>query len=255
MPKLTLLVCLLSLFCFRAGAQSGEDYYSINKGNGLLFKLSYAGHIPGSDLANRFDHHFSVGSGLELITSESNWIAGFDFNYYFGSQVRQDVLAPLRTEQGFIIGNDRNYADIQLRMRGFYTGFHIGKLISLGFANPRSGIRATVGAGLLQHKIRIQDDPARTVAQLSGDYKKGYDRLTNGFALTEFIGYQVLGRDKRLNFYAGFEFTQGFTQNRRSFNFDTMTSDDTQRVDLNMGFRLGWILPFYFGKAADEIYY
>jgi hypothetical protein len=255
MQKLILLSLLITTLVNVGMAQNYSDDYAINKGNGMLFKLSYGAHRPSGDLADRFGNHFSIGSGLDLLLTEQNWIAGFDFSYYFGSQVNEDVLANLRTNQGFIIGNDRSYADIQLRMRGFYTGVHIGKLISLGFANPRSGIRATVGVGLMQHKIRIQDDPVRNVPQLSNDYKKGYDRLTNGLAFTEFIGYQVLSRNKRVNFYAGFEFTQAFTQNRRDFNFDTMAKDETERLELNAGFRIGWILPFYFGKAADEIYY
>jgi hypothetical protein len=140
-------------------------------------------------------------------------------------------------------------------MRGFYAGLHIGKLFSIGLSNPRSGIRLGLGAGLLQHKIRIQDDPFKSVPQLSGEYKKGYDRLTNGFTITETVGYQVLSKNRRINLFAGFEFTQAFTQNRRDYNFDTMEKDENPRLDLLSGFRVSWILPFYFGKEADEIYY
>ena len=252
MQKLLFTLFILSI-SFSVFSQ--EDYYSRNKGNGLLFKLSYAGHSPAADLADRFGSHFSVGSGLEIITSEKNWIGGIDMNYYFGNRVNDQVLSNIVNDQEAIIGNDRTYADIQLRMRAFFIGAHIGKLINLGAANPRSGIRLTVGSGLFQHKIRIQDDPVKEVPQLSKEYKKGYDRLTNGLAFTEFIGYQVLSRDKRINVYLGFEFTQAFTQSRRDYDFATMAKDETKRVDMDMGFRVGWILPFYFGKEADEIYY
>jgi hypothetical protein len=58
-----------------------------------------------------------------------------------------------------------------------------------------------------------------------------------------------------LNFLAGFEFYQGFTQGRRSFNFDTRSRESEKRLDLLFGVRLGWTLPFYVGENADEIQY
>jgi hypothetical protein len=236
-------------------AQETVDYGAFNKGNALLFKLSYGVHMPGGDLDNRFDTYFSLGSGVDFITTQSNWIFGLDYHFHFGNQVLEDVLSPLRNDQGGIIGNDRTIADIQLRMRGFYTGVRIGKLISLGFNNTRSGIRVTGGVGLFQHRIRIQDDPFIGVPQLSSEYKKGYDRLTNGLAFYETIGYQVLSRNKLINIYFGLELMQAFTQNRRDYDFDTMMVDETERLDLSTGFRLSWMLPLYFGKEADEIFY
>ena len=252
MQKLFILFSFVFL-TFSTYAQ--EDYDAFNKGNALIFKLGFGAHLPGGDLADRFDVPTSIGSGVEFITSQSNWIIGADYNFFFGNRVNEDVLAPLRTDQGQLIANDRSIADIQLRMRGFYAGMHVGKLFGIGLKNPRSGIRVSLGAGVLQHKIRIQDDPFKSVPQLSGEYKKGYDRLTNGFTITESIGYQILSKDKRVNLFLGFELTQAFTQNRRDFNFDTREKDDTPRLDLLSGFRVSWMLPFYFGKEADEIYY
>lgn len=249
-----LLFSLLLVFSSALAAQNND--YRINKGSAFLFQLGYAAHQPGGDMSLRYGRHFSLNGGVDYISTESNWIFGFGYNYYFGNEVRENVLANIVTDQGFIIGNDRDYADIQLRMRGFYAGLRAGKLFSIGLPNPRSGIRVTVGAGLLQHRIRVQDDPVRQVPQLSDEYKKGYDRLSNGLALSQFIGYQVLSRNRRVNFYAGLELTQAFTQNRRDFNFDTMTKDETARVDLLTGLRLAWIVPLYFGQlASEEVYY
>lgn len=241
--------------CFFTGVSLCGQDYSANKGHGILFNISYAAQFPGGDLSDRFGNNYNVGIGLDFITDQSNWIFGLESGMIFGSDVKIDVLANMRTPQGFIIGNDRVYADIQLRERGFYIGGLVGKLISLSEVNPRSGIRITLSAGLLQHKIRIQDDPVRGVAQLAPEYKKGYDRLTNGLALNEFIGYQLLSANKRINFYIGAEFTQGFTQSRRDFNFDTRSRDEGQRLDLLFGIRAGWVLPFYIGKSASQIYY
>ncbi len=229
--------------------------YVINKGNGILVNLSYGAQMPGGDIKPRFGNNSNLGLGVEYIRDETNWIFGLEGYFIFGSNVKQDVLATLRTPEGFIIGNDRNYANIQLRERGVYVGGLVGKIISFSETKKRSGLRLTLGAGLLQHKIRIQDDPDRSVPQLLGEYKKGYDRLSNGLAFNEFIGYQRLSENKRLNFYIGIELTQGFTQNRRDFNFDTEARDDAKRMDFLFGIRAGWVLPFYFGQSADEIYY
>lgn len=248
----------LWLFFLLPLSATAQEYgeFDLNRGNGILFNLSYAYHTPGGDFGKRFGDHFSVGSGLEFITDRGNWLFGMGMNFYFGNQVSENPLSGLQNDQGGIIGNNRGYADIQLRMRGFYAGAHIGKLIPLGFSNPRSGLRVTVSAGLLQHKIRIQDDPLSFVPQLDDQYKKGYDRLSNGLAFTEFIGYQLLSTNKRINFFAGFEFTQGLTMSRREFDFATRQQDTAQRLDLNAGFRVGWILPFYVGqRASEEIYY
>jgi hypothetical protein len=106
----------------------------------------------------------------------------------------------------------------------------------------------------LQHKIKIQDE-SKSVSQLTGDYKKGYDRLSNGLAMTGFIGYQHLDPKKRINFITGFDLTMGFTQNRRDFNFDTMTKDERKRKDFLVGFKVGWILPISTGENPEEIFY
>ncbi len=251
MPKLYLLALALTAGMCSLQAQDGR----LNKGHALLPHISYAVQEPGGDLIDRYGTNFNIGLGIDYLTSEKNWILGFAGGYIFGQDVKTDVLAGLRTPDGNIIGNDRSYVDIQTRQRGFYAGMHVGKIISLSSLNPRSGIRFTVGAGLLQHKIRIQDAPFTSVPQLSDKYKKGYDRLTNGLALQQFIGYQLLSANRLVNFYAGFELTQGFTRSRRDFDFDTRQKDDADRLDLLFGFRLGWILPFYFGQEADEVYY
>ncbi|MEL6718017.1 MAG: hypothetical protein AAFO82_02820 [Bacteroidota bacterium] len=226
----------------------------LNEGNGILFNFSYGYQFPFEDMANRFGNNGVLHTGVEYWT-KNNFLLGVEGSFLFGSVVKQDVIASLRTEEGFIIGNDRDVADVQLRERGFYTGGLIGKLFPLLEDNTRSGIRATIGLGLLQHKIHIQDDPQRDVASLTKELKKGYDRLSNGLALTQFIGYQHLANDRQLNFSAGVEFIQGFTQNRRSFDFDTQMKDTTKRLDVLLALRITWVLPLYLNETAEDIIY
>jgi hypothetical protein len=169
--------------------------------------------------------------------------------------VKTDVLANLRGSEGYVYSDNGGLSDIKLRERGLLLSAHLGKVFAFSERNKRSGLRVTVGGGFLTHKIRIQDEPSVLASSLSGDYKKGYDRLANGFALTEFIGYQFIANNRLVNFSIGAEFTQGFTQGRRSLNFDTKSPGLEKRLDLLNGFRLTWTLPFFIGENPDEISY
>lgn len=242
--------CFFLIFWINSQAQTIS-----NNGNVLLYHISYGYQIPKGDLAKRFGDNFNLGTGLEFQTDKGNWLIGLQGNFLFGQTVKEDVLANLRTVEGGIIANDRNFANIQLRQRAWSLSGKLGKVIPVSKENQRSGIKISLGLGLLQHAIKIQEDPVRTVPQLLGDYQKGYDRMSNGLMLEQFIGYQVLSKNQRINFYLGIEAIQAFTQNRRDFNFDTQTIIDTERKDLLYGVRLGWILPFYVGQKGDDIYY
>ncbi|MCC6410963.1 MAG: hypothetical protein IT270_04855 [Saprospiraceae bacterium] len=251
---LVLLPMLLAMFT-DARAQKrfpehpeGTDFR--NKGSAILLHLNGGFHIPAGDMADRFGSDGSAGLGLERL-GENNWIIGGETYYFFGGQVKEDPLDILRTPEGEIIGNDRLVASVVLRERGFYAGALVGRMFPI--EGTRSGLRVTLGAGWLQHKIRVQDD-SRTVTQLTGDYLKGYDRLTAGLALNEFIGYQSLGAQGRINWYAGFEFNQGFTNTRREWDFSDRRKLDENRLDLRIGIRFGWTLPFY-TSMQEKIYY
>lgn len=221
----------------------------------LLSKFTYGAQLPAGTLQERFGPNFIAGGGLDWQWGAKNWVLGLDAQYLFGNEVKEDPLAGLRTKEGYIIGNDREVADIPLRERGFYVGLTAGRVFPVNSVqSTRAGWRFNLGLGFLQHKIRIQDDPQRSVLNLNDTYKKGYDRLSNGLAFQQFFGYQALSKDRRSNFLAGLELLQGFTRSRRSFDFATQTRDQQKRVDLLIGIRLGWILPFYIEKAED-IYY
>lgn len=247
----TRLILVLLLLCGKAVAQVSSTE---SKGV-VLSKFTYGAQLPIGALQERFGPNFIAGGGLDWQWGPKNWVIGLDAQYIFGNRVKEDPLAGLRTQEGYIIGNDREVADIPLRERGFYAGVTAGRVFPVNQQqSSRAGWRFNFGLGFLQHKIRIQDDPQRSVLNLNETYKKGYDRLSNGLALQQFFGYQAMSKDRRSNFMAGLEFMQGFTQSRRSFDFATQARDDRKRVDLLFGIRLGWILPFYAEKAED-IYY
>jgi hypothetical protein len=221
----------------------------------LSIDFNFGAQNPAGELSKRFGSNLCVGVGFERVSLPKGWIFGINGSYLFGQNVNEDVLAKTRTPEGEILSDIGNYASVELRERGFYIGGHFGKIFKLSDNGNRfRGIRATFGVGFLQHKIRIQDDN-NSAPQIAPPYDVGYDRLTNGFALNQFIGYQVVSRDKKINFYAGFDFTEGFTKNRRGFNFDTRQKDDASRLDILYGFRVGWSIPLTSNVKADEIEY
>lgn len=222
--------------------------------NILQFDLNYSFHVPGGDMADRFGVSSTVGVSLTY-KHKSNWLIGADFNYIFGGIIKDSsqVLSALMTETGYIINRYGEYGSVLLSERGFYLGAKVGRVIPLFGQNKNSGLVINAGAGLLQHHIRIENKDNNTPPVL-GDYKKGYDRLTNGLAMREFVGYQYLDNNNKINFYFGFEFYQAWTMCRRDYNFDIMGPDNTKRNDYLMGIKVGWILPLY-TKSPNSYYY
>ena len=221
----------------------------------LSISATFGAQMPSGDLALRYGNSLAVGLAIEYSKIPSGWFFNVESNYIFGNTVKEDVLKLLRTTDGNIINDLNEYANVSLRERGLYTGATVGKIFKLhDDGNHFGGIRLALGAGWLYHKIRIQDNQD-AVAQLSGEYARGYDRFTAGVATTQFIGYQMVSRDRTINFFFGFEATEGFTKNRRGFNFDTSNRDDVKRIDILYGVRAGWQLAIFTNQKAAEIEY
>lgn len=214
-------------------------------------RASYSPLFPGGDMAKRFGWSSSMGLGVDVKTKKSI-LFGIHGAYFFGNKVKEDVLTILRNDEGNIIDQNGAYAKVLLYERGFTVNLNAGYLFRVLSPNPNSGIMVMAGGGFIQHKIRIEHN-INKVPALEGDYKKGYDRLTNGLCINEFVGYQFLSNNRLLNFFAGFEFYQGFTKSRRDWNIDEVRKDDSKRVDLLTGFRVGWILPLY-RRAPKDFY-
>ena len=204
-------------------------------------------------MGERFGTNASVGGhyGFKL---KSNWTFDASVGFLFGNDVKEPGhMSNIYTAQGAIIGVDGRYADVRIFERGYHVSLNFGRLFCLQKPNPNSGIQVNVGAGFLQHKIKIEVIE-NTVAQLNDDYIQGYDRLANGWMLKEFIGYRYHGNKKLINFLVGFEFIQGFTAGRRNWNFDTQEPGDEERTDLLYGIKVGWMVPLY-GKTRSTFYY
>ncbi len=232
----------------------GEKGEKRNNPRYILVHLSYSFQNPGADLSNRYGWNNTTGLGLDYLSGE-NWIFGAQVDYLYGSRVKQDVLSTLRNEDGDIIGNNRSIANIRLTQRGWNANVLFGKLIPFRKENRLLGLRATAGVGILQHKIRIQQDPASLVPQTTGDYRTGYDRMSNGLAFTEFIGIQKISKNRTINFIFGVEMVQGFTQNRREWDFDKNAKDENKYFDFLIGGKLAWTIPFEIAAKGEDIFY
>ncbi|MDR2835525.1 MAG: hypothetical protein LBV69_04910 [Bacteroidales bacterium] len=236
---------LINLTCFAQIKDSSINIWQ--------FEINYSFQFPAGDMGSRFGYNSTIGAGLTY-KLKSNWIFGIEASYLFGNIVKDStILDNLKTESGNILNRDGEYGYIKFSESGFYAGIKVGHLFAFNKPNKNSGILVNLGGGFLQHKILIENKD-NNIPSITGNYKKGYDRLSNGLALREFVGYQYLSSNKYLNFYAGFEFYQAWTQCRRSINFDTMQQDVSKRHDFLFGIRVGWILPIY-KRTPDEFYY
>lgn len=237
----TLFVCCL-LISTSNFAQSEKE--EVDNLPAVLIHFDYSYQMPLGDMSDRFTNNSAIGFG-GIYKTRNNWLLGLDGQFFFGGDVKEDFASNITTVEGFVLGEDGLYAELDVRQQGVYGMAKIGRLFSKkGAANPNSGWTVLLGVGYLQHKIQIEDRN-RTVPQFQGDYRKGYDRLSSGIAFSQFIGYTHLSLNRRVNFFIGVEAVQAFTKGRRSILFNTQMEGTASRVDLLVGPKIGWTFPIY----------
>ncbi len=217
-------------------------------------KATFGFYVPGGDIEEQFGPNFTTGAEFTVKTRK-NFLIGVEGNFLFGGNVKnkEEILGPMLTDKGWVIDKYGSPADLFLYERGFTVFLKLGKVFPVIGPNPNSGIQFTVGGGYLQHKIRIENIEG-TVPQVMGDYKKGWDKLSGGFALSEFLGYIHYSNNKRINFFAGADLQQGWTTSMRPYDFNLMGKDTTGNLALFFGIKVGWMISFY-PQSADGYYY
>jgi len=218
--------------------------------NMSMIHIHYSFLIPGGDLATRFGNSINIGTGF-LRKTKSNYLWGAEVNYLSGSEVKENyIFDSVKTNRGQYITNDGRFGDVRTTERGFSSYANIGKIIPVFNSNKNSGIMLLCGVGFLQHQIHIEV-LEENVPSLNGDYRKGYDRLTNGVSLHQFVGYSYLSTRLRFNFFAGLEFSQSYTKNRRDWDFYAQRQLSESRKDYLNGVKFGLILPLYQRKPKE----
>ncbi len=218
-----------------------------------LIYATYSYQFPGGDLAKRFGGNSTIGGGL-MFKTKSNWIFGAEGNFIFGQSIKNSdsLLLNISTPEGMIIDQNGYYAEIIYYERGYSILGKVGKIIPILSPNPNCGFMITAGGGYLQNKIRISN-PGNTAPQLQGDYKKGYDKLNRGWAVTGSLGYIFLSNTRLINFYLGFEFMQVWSRGVREFDFSDEAKYSQKYNSQFYGIKVCWFIPLY--KRTPREYY
>ncbi len=219
-----------------------------------MFQVNVGFNSPQNDLKTRFGNFATVGGQVSRKTKKG-WMFGGSGNFVFGDNVKEiSMIDAITVGDAFIISSDGTLSDIRYSMRGFTGQLHFGKLFPVWGPNKNCGIFTLISGGIIQHKIRFDLDRNANVPSLDKEYKKGYDRLSNGILISPSVGYQYLGNNRTVNFFFQIEYSYASTQNRRSYNFDTGMPDNRVRNDSFFTLKAGWTLPIY-RKAPSDFYY
>lgn len=243
-----------SLCTLQASAQKGlfeAEHPPARKA--VLVGVNGTFDLPGADMAKRFGPGYRVGISGHYKT-QKGWLFGGKLDFLNGSDIREDSMfyGVTGAEKSFI-NQDGQRLFVETFKRGFMLGAEVGRLFTLKPTVPDAGILVMTGLGFMQHRVLIKDKSESIVA-LSGDYRKGYDRLVNGLYLEQYIGYMYMSNSGLVNFHIGFDFVAGFTQGRRDFLYDVRRPGTDKRLDLMYGVRGGWILPIFKRKSEDYFF-
>ena len=209
--------------------------------------------FPYGELTRRTGFFFSVGGPLRF-KSKRNWLFGAEGYFTHGAKVKEPgLLQNLKTESGNIIAQNGTFASMNIYFRSWHITGGFGKLFPWFGPNKNCGLYFMFSPGFIQHRIRFEVKD-NNVQALRGEYKKGYDRYSGGFAMKQEIGYMQVSNNRRINFYVALEFLQAATQSYRGYNFDTELSDTKIRFDGFFGIKAGWMIPFFSKKNTNEYY-
>ncbi|MEZ4911881.1 MAG: hypothetical protein R2774_13590 [Saprospiraceae bacterium] len=231
---------------------SQDSLRVFTKDNVYGFSVGFGTQIPGGDMADRYGSTLGFSWSLDYMSS-SNWCFSPEFLYFFGENIKEDVLAPYRSSNGTIPGDDAQIADIFSRERGLWLGLMAGKHFPFTHKS-RSGLKCMIGGGIFQHKIDF-NDLRNSVGQVRAGRYVGYDRLTRGFSLKETVSFKYMSGSKKLNLEFALDAVQGFTSEVRAINFDTGLPTNKGRLDLLVGARIIWNISFFYSKNTQTIYY
>ena len=262
MKRRVIFISILSfIFSFSAIAQDETKLFGPTEAprtkTGLIFCANGDFDIPAGNIAKEFGPSYRAGPGL-LYKTNKNWIFGLKCDFILGNIIKQDslminIVDKYSAHSGNLyefIDQDGQRIGIPVYERGYAAAFQAGKIIPTNKERPDNGIMLLTSAGFMQYKLDIFDKD-KAVPQLQGQYLKGYDRLTNGVFVEEYGGYIFFSKSRLVNFTLGLDALIGFTQDRRTYLYDVMRSDNTNRLDMLFGLRGGWFIPTFKRKSEE----
>lgn len=198
---------------------------------------------------------FGQAGGAAAVKLKCNLYLALQGTVLFADRFKgPDPLAMLLNGDGYLMDQYGTPAQVATGMRGMHLQAKAGYIFSRLGHNPSSGLAVSAGVGLLQSKTWIQQR-GDNVPQVMNGYEKGYDRLSNGLALTQFVGYIHIHDKNAWNFYAGIEATEAWTADRRSWDYALMRKNDARYTDIALTLRAGWIFCILKRGADDILYY
>ncbi|MCW3122671.1 MAG: hypothetical protein JWQ38_2163 [Flavipsychrobacter sp.] len=257
----TLLLLLSTVPVF---AQNKDDLFAPgiapDTRHGFILNGNAAFDMPGGDMAKRFGNNYRLGPAL-LYKTSANWLFGAKFDFIIGSKIKEDSLMfNIRDKYSATSGQLYEFINsggerigVPVYERGYAVGVNAGKIFNFSKNHPDNGLVLLTTVGFIQHRINIYDKD-KSVNQLRGDYIKGYDRLTNGSFIEQYVGYMYFSDSRLVNFTIGIDALFGFTQGRRDYLYDVRRADTKQRVDMLFGLRGGWFIPIFKRKSEDLLF-
>lgn len=254
MKKQLLLLVALIVHGYTSLAQS--DLFEAEKlppHKGFIINVNGGIDFPAADMADRFGTSYKIGGAI-LYKTTSNWMFGPKIDFIVGSDIREDsLLSNIKGSDNMFYNQNGERVGVGIFERGYMIGIQAARIFNLAKRSSESGVMIMTSAGFMQHKINIFDRD-NAIPQLRKEYKKGYDRLTNGLYLEQYVGYNFFSRNNLVNFHIGLDVTAGFTKGRRDYLYDVMRKDDASRLDVLFGIRGGWYIPI-FKRKSEEIYF
>jgi hypothetical protein len=226
----------------------------------VILTPNFTYNIVLEDLQKDYGNNLAIGTDIG-IKMKSNWSIDFGFKYYFGGKVSQELLDStfkyLHVD-GFLIDKNEirsNEVFQYSEFRGVSFHLQVGKVISVTKRYRNSGIWIKMGIGVTQHFMNIKNSRENEVLSLQKGYKEGYDKLTLGFSLYQFIGYVHMNKRNLFCMYGGVDFMENFAKRQRQYDYSLMRKDNSKRFEAMIGFKIGWIIPLYRHNPHAVYYY
>lgn len=218
-----------------------------------LVETSVSIQKPSGDFSDRFGNGLSINLAYHYKTSK-NFTFGIQIQNLIGENVSNQgaILGDINTDFGPITGTG-SIGEVLYTQRGMNTSLQFGKIFNISESNPNSGIWAQFGLGYFWSKININNVDNR-IPILTNDFIKGYDKLAQGFAINQSIGYLHLSNKRLLNFSVALESMQAFTKDQRGYDYVKNEKSSPNYIDVIYGLRFSWILPLY-KKSANKYHY
>lgn len=255
--RIFLFFFLSSLLIFshaQAPDKQNKKERRFDPSSAVLIAPAYNAQFPLGDMKTRFGFNSLIGIHVSYKTS-SNWLIGGEVGVLFGSRIKETfIINGLSTSTGQHITQFNDLSNINPNEIGYSVKFVAGKIFPFSKKFPDAGLMVLTGLGFLEHKIAV-NVKSTELPQFDKIYRTGYDRLSNGPVLSQFIGGIYMERKKFVSFYGGLQFDIGFTKGRRPYDFYLKQPLNDKRLDMFIGIKIGWIIPIFLQASDKEFYY